>query len=185
MGAALTPRSLPAVHKHPGFLAQLCFLPSWQKPWLWSVGIKLGICCSQVLVCCWNFHLCKITPEKKKKSFYLWCFIYLLFLWHVLQKFKNPPLFSCVYPACSQETVWLHTCLRGRREGSAGSQRLPPVQQMGATAFHLRRWSRVSKTLSYRCLQGKRFLLPRRCDGNACWLFSFEAGALSSYSAAF
>lgn len=132
ISAAITLCSLPAIHKHPWFLAQLCFPPSWQKPWLWSVGIKLGICCSQFLFCCWNSHLCEITTEK---CFYLWCFIYFLFLWHVLQKCKNPPLFSCVYPAGSQETVWLCTCLRWRREGSVGSQCLPSVKTRGSSGF--------------------------------------------------
>lgn len=68
IGAGITLCSLPALCKHPQFLAQLCFLPSWQKPWLWSMGIKLRICCSQVLFCRWDSHLREIIPEK---CFYL------------------------------------------------------------------------------------------------------------------
>lgn len=141
---------LPFFHKHSWFLAQLCFPPSWQKPWLWSVGIKLGICCSQFLFCCWNSHLCEITAEK---CFYLWCFIYFLFLWHVLQKCKNPPLFFRVYPARSQETVWLCVCSRWRSEGSVGSRSLPSVKHVGALPFHVWLCRYLSKTVSYRGLQ--------------------------------
>lgn len=121
------------------------------------MGIKLGICCSQVLFCCWNSHLCEITTEK---CFYLWYFIYFLFLWHVLQKCKNPPLFFCVYPARSQETVWLCICSRWRREGSVGSQCLPSVKHVGALAFHVWLCRYLSKTVSCRGLQGRAF---------SCW----------------
>lgn len=126
---------------------------------------------------CSNFHLCEIIPER---YFYLWSFIYLLFLWHVPQRLENPPLFSCVYPARSQETEQQHTCLRRRHEGSVGSHRSAPVQQMGAAHFHLPLWSCVNKTVSYRGLQGNHFLLWRCWDGNACWLFSFDSFLVAS-----